>query len=121
MVMAMAGDDGGIRWHFLEGWGEPPTEPARPVKPPAKPARDRSFEIVGEFTSEIPNHTTVLNKPDDDRDVKQHHRHRARRLIFLGVRVSAELLAAIDVMGGSRSKTVRELLQIGLEAKRRRG
>jgi hypothetical protein len=118
--MEAAMPDDGIRWHFPEGfWGEPPTEPERPTKPPVKPARDRSFEIVGEFTSEIPNHTTMLNKPDDDRDVKQHHRH--RRLIFLGVRVSAELLAAIDVMGGSRSKTVRELLQIGLEAKRRRG
>jgi hypothetical protein len=43
----------------------------------------------------------------------------AGRMSYLGVRIPAKLLDAIDAMAGSRSKTVRELLQFALNVKHR--
>jgi hypothetical protein len=38
---------------------------------------------------------------------------------YLGVRISSELFDAIAAIGGSRSETIRELLRVGLDVKRR--
>ena len=90
-------------------------------QPNAADVKHRSLENAKQ--SNPATEMRMLNKSEN---VKQRHdpivkqsSSPAGRMSYLGVRIPPELLGAIDAMAGSRSKTVRELLQFALDVKQR--
>jgi hypothetical protein len=81
-------DSGGIRFELPPGWAEPPTG-TRPKH----------------------NETSMLNIAKSE-TVKQRS-----AMAYIGVRIPQALLQEIDAMSGSRSETIRELLQFALDVK----
>ena len=96
----MAGKDdyAGIRFELPPGWAKPLT--GRPARP-----KHNAWDDVKHME------TSMLNIVKS-KTVKQRP-----AMAYIGVRIPQALLNEIDTMGGSRSETIRELLQFALNVK----
>jgi hypothetical protein len=114
MVVAMPGDDGGIRWHFLEGWGEQASSNSKP--PPETRKGNRSFVIAGTVSSpDIPAPEVRQSHPPKMSDNHVGH-NKAGLSRKISLRLSAEIAETLDAAVGKRGSSVSDIVRRLIES-----